>query len=167
MPITTLHHFRRARGGEHSREVMGSHFTFLADAADTGAAYSLIEASLRPGDEPPPHVHTGEDEAYYILDGHFTFRCGETVTSADPGSLVFLPRGLPHSFTVDSESRALVIISPGGLDNAFRELSGSTPPPVEHVLDVMSRFGVGFAPPPGAVPTHQHHRADSPSESLG
>jgi len=102
---------------------LGAPLTFLIDSAGTGGAYSLMEAVLRPGDEPPPHVHTAEDEAYYILDGSWTFRCGETTTEARPGSMVFLPRRLGHAFTLQSEAaRALVLISPGGLDAAFHEL---------------------------------------------
>lgn len=153
MPTTTLRHFQRAPGGAHTRDFLGIRVTFLADSAGTAGAYSLMEATLRPGDEPPPHVHTAEDEAYYILDGRLTFRCGTTVTHAGPGALVFLPRGLLHTFTVRAEpARVLVIISPGGLDAALRELCGPTPPPFEHVLDTFGRHGVRFPPPPATAP---------------
>jgi quercetin dioxygenase-like cupin family protein len=153
MPTTTLRHFERAPGGTHTRDFLGIRVTFLADSAGTGGAYSLMEATLRPGDEPPPHVHTAEDEAYYILDGRLTFRCGKAVTDAGPGSLVFLPRGLLHTFAVRAEpARVLVIISPGGLDGALRELCGPMPPPYKHVLDTFGRHGVRFQPPPATAP---------------
>src|SRR5436189_3275709 len=148
MPATTLRHFEHAPGGAHTRDFLGLRLTFLADSADTGGAYSVMEATLRPGDEPPPHVHAAEDEAYYIVDGFITFRCGKTVTDAGPGSFVFLPRGLLHTFAMRAgPARALVIISPGGLDGAFRELAGPTPP-FEHVLDTFGRQECGSSHPP-------------------
>ena len=158
MTVPTSSHFARGPGGERMRSFLGTPLTFLIDSADTGGAYSLMEAILRPGEEPPPHVHTTEDEAYYILDGAWTFRCGATSTEAGPGSLVFLPRHLQHSFTVHAEAaRALVLISPGGLDAAFHELSrpedAAEAPPLGQVLETFGRYGVQFpAPPPDARP---------------
>jgi quercetin dioxygenase-like cupin family protein len=152
MTVPTTGQFVREAGDERTRSFLGAPLTFLVDSSDTGGAYSLMEAILRPGAEPPPHVHTAEDEAYYILDGHWTFRCGATQTEARPGSLVFLPRGLQHSFTVHADAaRALVMISPGGLDAAFRELSRPTGlgdgPPLPQVLETFGRYGVQFPEP--------------------
>lgn len=161
MTTPTLSQFVRGHSGAHVRNYRGLRFGFLADAADTGGAYSLMEVTARPGAEPPPHVHTGEDEAFYILDGAWTFRCGETLTDADPGTLLFLPRGLMHGFTAHTDAcRALVIMSPGGLEAAFRELSepmppGLTEPPapagppdVERLLATFGSYGVQIPPPP-------------------
>jgi quercetin dioxygenase-like cupin family protein len=158
MTVATLKHVRRGPTGEHVRSYLGLRFSFLAEAADTGGAYSLMEVQARPGMEPPQHIHTREDEAFYILDGAWTFRCGEDISEANPGTLVFLPRGLVHGFTAHDEScRALVILSPAGLEAAFRELSQplppgmaqpvlpAEPPPVE--LDPFVRHGVRFLPP--------------------
>jgi len=30
-----------------------------------------MEAILAPGNEPPPHVHSREDELFYVLEGEF------------------------------------------------------------------------------------------------
>jgi quercetin dioxygenase-like cupin family protein len=157
MTVATLKHVRRGPTGEHVRSYLGLRFSFLAEAADTGGAYSLMEVQARPGMEPPPHMHTGEDEAFYILGGVWTFHCGHAVSEAGPGTLVFLPRGLVHGFTAHDElCRALVLMSPGGLEAGFRELSAPLPsgavhagPPaesrdVEHVLDTFHRRGVQF-----------------------
>jgi mannose-6-phosphate isomerase-like protein (cupin superfamily) len=161
MTFATLNHVSRGPSGGHVRSYLGLRFGFLADATDTGGAYSIMEVQARPGMEPPPHIHSGEDEAFYILDGAWTFRCGDTATDAGPGTLLFLPRGLMHDFTAHNElCRALVIMSPGGLETAFRELSEplppgtaapqAEPPPIAHVLDTFRRRGVQFAPPESA-----------------
>ena len=129
--------------------------TFLADSADTAGAYSLMEATLRPGDEPPPHVYTAKHEAYYILDGRLTFRCGTAIDRRRPRALLFLPRGLLHTFTVRARpARVLVLISPGGLDAALRELCGPTPP-FEHVLDT---FGLDERGPSHPLPPRPARR---------
>ena len=38
---------------------------------DTNGTFSLLEATLAPGNEPPPHVHSREDELFYVLEGEF------------------------------------------------------------------------------------------------
>src|SRR5688500_8912807 len=69
MPTVLSRPFSRAAGGDRTRNYRGGHFTFLADAADTGGGCSLMEVTAWPGGEPPPHIHTREDEAFYVLDG--------------------------------------------------------------------------------------------------
>jgi quercetin dioxygenase-like cupin family protein len=160
MATRSLTQFSRGQDGAHIRNYQGARFGFLADAADTGGAYSLMEVTARPGAEPPPHVHTGEDEAFYILDGAWTFRCGPTITDAGPGTLLFLPRGLMHGFTAHTDvCRALVIMSPGGLEATFREFSEPMlaetaeppppvgPPPVARLLEAFRGRGVQFPRP--------------------
>ena len=89
---------------------------------DTGGAYSLLEMTIQ-GQGPPPHVHLGEEEAFYVLEGAVKVRMGDRVVNAATGSLVLVPRGLPHTFWSDGEApaRLLVIFSPGGYENFFRE----------------------------------------------
>ena len=47
--------------------------------ADTGGAYCLLEASLAPGEDVPRHVHTREDETYYVLSGELEAAVGGKV----------------------------------------------------------------------------------------
>jgi cupin domain len=53
---------------------------------------------------PPLHIHHREDEAFYLLDGAMQVVCGEDRWEAGPGSLVMLPRGVPHAFVVSLSS---------------------------------------------------------------
>ncbi len=48
---------------------------------------------------------------------------GERVIVAAPGSFVFAPRGIPHTFknVGTTPARTLVIISPAGLEKFFEE----------------------------------------------
>jgi hypothetical protein len=61
-----------------------------------------------------------------VLTGALEVECGEDLFEAGPGSFVFLPRNLPHVFrTVGGPATALLIITPGGLDTYFDELTAA------------------------------------------
>src|SRR5262245_12632782 len=62
--------------------------TIKARARATGGAYGLFEAELPAGFSPPLHVHHREDEAFWILEGEFSVRCGDRTFPAGPGSFV-------------------------------------------------------------------------------
>src|SRR5579859_5049282 len=75
-----------------------------AAVSSTAGGFSLIESTTAGG--APWHVHTREDEYFYVLEGKVVVWCGEEVFHAGPGSFVFLPRGVPHSWDVESEGKA-------------------------------------------------------------
>src|SRR3954466_11611267 len=58
------------------------------------------EVIIRPGEEPPMHVHKHEDEWFYVIDGEVTFHVGGESHVGGSGSFVSFPRGIPHTFTV-------------------------------------------------------------------
>jgi quercetin dioxygenase-like cupin family protein len=105
---------------------MGMLLTNLTETSDTNGAFSLFEATLVPGTEPPPHVHSREDELFYVLEGEFDVYVGEEVFSGKAGGCIFLPRFKPHAFIIRSPRlRLLILFAPGGLEEAFR--SGASP----------------------------------------
>jgi mannose-6-phosphate isomerase-like protein (cupin superfamily) len=94
--------------------------TFKALAADTGGRLALWEQSLPYRSSPPLHVHSREDEAWYVLDGALTFRVGDRTWTAEAGSFLWAPRALPHTFRVDSPTaRLLGIAVPAGFEEFF------------------------------------------------
>src|ERR1700676_784665 len=56
--------------------VVGDVYRFLATAEDTNGKYALWEAIVPPGGGPPPHVHSREEEGFYILEGEVTVQVG-------------------------------------------------------------------------------------------
>ena len=77
--------------------------------------FSLIEGCLKPGNEPPPHVHEREDELFYVLEGKMDVYVGNKVFNVGTGECLFLPRLKPHTFVVRSPRlRNLVLFVPGG-----------------------------------------------------
>jgi quercetin dioxygenase-like cupin family protein len=101
----------------------GSLMKIKARAEDTGGALGLVEATFyHQGFGPPLHVHSREDEAFYVLEGRIRFRQADKELVAGPGTWVWGPRGVPHAFKVESEgARALVMVTPGGFERMFEE----------------------------------------------
>ena len=96
--------FKRTTSLELSRWYMGIVLTNLVEKKDNNGEFSLLEAILVSGTEPPPHVHSREDELFYVLEGEFDVYVGEEAFNVSTGECVFLPKFRPH---------ALVIRSPG------------------------------------------------------
>lgn len=129
-------------------DFLGTRMLTKADSAATNGAFGLIEQHLPAGFAAPPHTHHHEDEAFYILEGSFTFCCGDRTFAAQPGAFVFLPRNVQHTFSVSDEGpgRLLQLNAPAGLETFFEEVAG--PPDFARVLTAAARYGIDIAPPP-------------------
>ena len=97
--------------------------TFKATGESTGGGLLLLENLTAPGGGPPPHIHTREDEFFYVLDGTFEIRIGDEVHALGPGGFAHVPRGTVHNFrnTAETPSRILVGFTPSGIEGFFRE----------------------------------------------
>jgi quercetin dioxygenase-like cupin family protein len=116
--------FKRAASLELSKWYMGSLTTNLAEKKDTNGTFCLADAILVPGNEPPPHVHSREDELFYVLDGELDVYVGEEAFKAKTGDCIFLPRFEPHAFVIRAPRlRLLVLFTPAGIEEAFRGAS--------------------------------------------
>jgi mannose-6-phosphate isomerase-like protein (cupin superfamily) len=58
------------------------------------------------------HVHYADDEAWYVREGTLQFRFGERTLDASAGTTVFVPAGVPHTFTASEDARYLLILTP-------------------------------------------------------
>ena len=113
---------------ERARWHLGGLLTIRAAAGDTNGAIAVVEERATRGYATPPHVHGREDETLYLIDGAIEYTVDGVVGTAVTGEAVHLPRGLAHRFEVTSEeAHFLVIITPGGFEEFFQEVS----PPAE------------------------------------
>jgi quercetin dioxygenase-like cupin family protein len=101
----------------------GDHYTFLVTGEESGGAYFAMEALVPPGGGPPLHVHTREDETFYLLEGELEFRFGDETVAARGGDFVSVPRGTIHNFrNVGSETARMVLtFTPAGIERWFEE----------------------------------------------
>jgi len=151
---------RDRRSLDRSVWYSGHLMTFLATAEDTQGKFALIEAVARKGNVPPPHIHHREEETFYVLEGEMTFSVGGQTIKATPGTIVCLPRDVPHSFAIDSEQwRVLILLTPAGLEGLFKEFSVPAPamtlPPqaevpyseIQRMIEVSPRYGLEYVLP--------------------
>jgi mannose-6-phosphate isomerase-like protein (cupin superfamily) len=120
----SLNAYKRGPSLEVSRWYKGNLTTNLAEKDDTNGRFSLIDATIEPGNEPPPHIHFNEDELFYVLEGEFDVYVGEQAFKVGMGECVFMPRFKPHAFVIRSTRlRVLTLFAPGGLEGAFQKMS--------------------------------------------
>jgi quercetin dioxygenase-like cupin family protein len=103
--------------------IVGDTMTFLATGGSTDGRLVLLENITAPGGGPPPHLHSREDEFFYVLDGIFEVRIGDDLHVVGPGGVAYVPRGTVHNFrnAAETPSRILVGFTPSGMEGFFRE----------------------------------------------
>lgn len=93
-------------------------------AAETNGAMSVAHALVPPGMFVPPHVHTREDEATYVLSGEIRATIGDQHVVVGAGGWLLKPRSVFHSFwnAGTTPAHVIEIVTPATLDDYFAEL---------------------------------------------
>jgi quercetin dioxygenase-like cupin family protein len=132
-----------------------------ASSESTDRRVAVIEHLGPRGAGSPLHVHSREDEWFYVIEGEVTFWVGGEVTKGRAGSFVYGPRGIPHTFEVSSgEARFLLVAEPAGIDGFMRGLAEpaqelTIPPPPSEPPDpaplaaAAAQYGIEVVGPPG------------------
>jgi mannose-6-phosphate isomerase-like protein (cupin superfamily) len=111
-------------GARHSFGAFGVHWKI--DSADSGGRFCVVHHPIAPRSLVAPlHRHRREDEYSYVLTGKLGALLGEEVVTAGPGTWVFKPREQWHTFwnAGDTPCEIIEVISPGGFEDFFRELT--------------------------------------------
>jgi mannose-6-phosphate isomerase-like protein (cupin superfamily) len=125
---------------------------FMVSSEEAGGGFSLLEHPMSPRVLGAPlHRHTLEDEYSFVLQGKVGALLGDEVLVGNPGDLIFKPRNQWHTFwnAGDEPARMLEIISPGGFERFFEELSdlgGVTQIAPEVLADLASRYKLEMQP---------------------
>jgi mannose-6-phosphate isomerase-like protein (cupin superfamily) len=95
-------------------------------AEDSGGAMTVLE-EVPPMVDTPLHVHSREDELFYIVGGEHIITLGHEEFSLGPGEAIFAPRGIPHAQrrVEPGVGRELVVLTPGGFEEFFRDLAAA------------------------------------------
>ena len=100
----------------------------LASREDTDGEFTLLRAQKEPmGFGPPLHIHEDAAEAFYILEGEYRMFVEDREQVCGPGTFVYVPRGMPHTFQVVSEQPGvkLNLFTPAAMIGFFEELSSA------------------------------------------
>jgi mannose-6-phosphate isomerase-like protein (cupin superfamily) len=141
-------------GEGRTMAIVGDVYRFLAVGEDTNGKYALWEAVVPPGGGPPPHVHSREEEGFYILEGEITLFIGDQRLIASAGMFANMPVGTPHSFKNEGgkPAKMLISVAPAGLEQMFFEVGVPVPPgatatpptkeEIEKLLAAAPRYGI-------------------------
>lgn len=76
----------------------------------------VVEHRMPFGDSAPLHVHRREDEVFHVLEGRMRFQVDGRERLAGPGDTVIAPKGLPHTYRVESPEGARTLTVTRGAD---------------------------------------------------
>ncbi len=116
-----------ADGGKHfASPTPGRSFTLKLLGRETDESNKMVEETLPAGTASLHHLHEDSDEVAWVLEGEFTFKIGDEITSGGPGTCAFMPRDIPHAWknTGTETGRVLFLYTPataGGLIEALSE----------------------------------------------
>lgn len=132
-----------------------------ASSASTDGRVFVVEMLAPRGAGSPLHVHHREEEWFYVTEGELIFWVGGQVIDAPPGSFVYGPRDIPHTFDVVSdEARFLLVTEPAGFEAFMRAASEpapsltippppTEPPDLEGMTALAAEHGIEILGPPG------------------
>lgn len=140
------------------------HLATIKYPAGSGGSMSIVEFLAPRGFGPPQHVHREEDELFLILEGNLRLMTGGAEIAAGEGAMAVLPRSVPHTFQVVSDTARFVNVtaSPTSVprfDTMVSELGTPTggrdlPEPgyidPSRVAEVCASHGIDIVGPPPA-----------------
>jgi quercetin dioxygenase-like cupin family protein len=154
---TRIIHLEPGKGDAFSAG--GDVYRNLALGRQTGGVYTLHEIRVSPNNGPPPHIHSREDESFFVLEGEVDFQVGDEKITAQPGTFIQGPRGISHSFKNNTQlpARMLVFITPAGFENFVNEFaqpvasfdSPAIPPSkdeIDKLLAAAPKYGLQILP---------------------
>ncbi len=92
---------------------------------DTDGKLTVFEYIGNVKGGPPLHIHYKQDEIFFIVEGEYTFKVGESIYQLKKGDTIFLPRKVPHAFAQTSEKgKMFFMFQPSGkMEDFFRKLA--------------------------------------------
>ncbi len=124
-------HVGQAEDRQQLAWIGGSTVEVVLGAEHTGGQLAVMTTRMRRGDASPVHVHSREDEVFFMLQGEGTFWVGDDRYVLAEGGVAWLPRDLPHAYRIDSEeAHVMTLATPGGLEGFFRAAGHDRATPV-------------------------------------
>jgi mannose-6-phosphate isomerase-like protein (cupin superfamily) len=145
-------------GGGRMLDLGNFEAVVLATGEQTDGAFSLLRTQHEPnGFGPPLHRHHDSAEAFYVLEGEYLMILEDRRETCPPGSFVYVPRGVTHTFQVTSATAGtkLNLFAPAGMVGFFEalaeaEAAGTATPELldriaaEHHMEVVGPVPDGY-----------------------
>ena len=151
--------FHRGAGTGASYLGPGDTYTWLVTCEESDGKYFAMYAIIPPNGGPPPHIHTREDETFYVLEGNPSFFVEDHWVDAAPGDFVNIPIGMLHCFNnfTDTPTTMILTFTPAGIEKMFEEclervydLTAPIPDNLDEVgaryAEAGPRYGMEFFP---------------------
>lgn len=127
--------------------VAGSPIVLKVRGAETGGRFEITESTLPPGyGSVPAHVHQETDHCFYVVEGELEVEIAGEVFRGGPGTCMFSPRGVSHTFANPGEAacRYLQVDSGPGRERFFEEIAQAFPEdtPIDRRLmgEILARY---------------------------
>jgi mannose-6-phosphate isomerase-like protein (cupin superfamily) len=138
--------------GGKSVNILGIPMLIRVHGRDTNGIVSVVESHDVPGGGPPPHIHHREDETFQILEGDYEFTVAGKSFVAGPGTTIFAPRGIPHTYRYlgQTPGRLMCVITPADFEEFFEEIGALSPQQqqdIPRVLEIAGKYGLEILPP--------------------
>jgi mannose-6-phosphate isomerase-like protein (cupin superfamily) len=136
---------------------LGFQTKILISGAETAGASALLDIQIPSNAGPPAHIHSREDEVYFIKSGTFQFLMDGVCLQAGPGTSVYMPKGHFHTFKNISKQAGeqLMFVYPAGIEQFFwevHELNLKMPQDFQKLNQLAnSKYGINH------VPDHDFH----------
>jgi quercetin dioxygenase-like cupin family protein len=131
---------------------LGMDLVWKVKPALASGTLAQFEHYSPPGTGVPLHIHHGEDESLYVLEGELVAQLGEDVFECAAGDMVAMPRGLPHAWRVTGERTARILftfsLTPASdYETMFARLVGLAPTDFEQIAAVCAANNIEFVSP--------------------
>jgi oxalate decarboxylase/phosphoglucose isomerase-like protein (cupin superfamily) len=112
----------------------------VATADSTAGTFFAMECVESPGGGTPLHVHTREDEFFYVSEGVLSIYVDGKTVELVSGQSIFAPRNVPHCFKnrTGKPVRFLVVCTPHDIEAFFDyglPLPGGGAPSDEKIIE--------------------------------
>lgn len=125
---------------------------------DCEGRYAVFHLDAPPMSGPPLHVHTREDEFFYVLEGELVFEVDGVCHTVGAGGSVGLLRGTPHRYQnfTQQTAKLLIVTTPGEFAHFFEEMHAITPPgglpDMAQLAVIDAKYGITTFGPPLMAP---------------
>lgn len=108
------------------------------------------------------HLHRTEDEIFHILAGEFRMKIQDDEHRVDPGAIMLVPKGVPHTYRAESAQggRFLTVTSHGDFERFIRAMGrpaqgpelpdpvAPSPEAIQALTTAAARYGIEIVGPP-------------------